>query len=508
MRTFKSVIATALLMVFFLFPAFHALAATSNDVNKQMRDAQNLLFKGDVHEADDALKKAEDMAAEIMAGPDAAEKEKVKHLDSRLQKLRKDVDRKLGKPAGQAAPTKAAGTKQAATAQETGALPSHVTSDLKVVERYLEGAQQSLDSGDVLNARRSLSNARDKLQQTAERKKRYITPEHPEYTALLARIEKLDAAVSAVEKKRADQKAAAGKAAADAQAESDTWIAKLEPYVTGPGQAGYDPKRYFVASYTADQKEMAERSVIFGHVAADMEAYRASGLGDNATEELKLIIRDIEYGLKTFEESCRSMAELKVKEAGRQIDYIITWLNREAKKIGSKEVPLSMSKMTFESARRDLDGAASLLGGDEARVKELEAKYREALALDAKIAKARVAQTRMIPEKFGGPELSALKKKAEKVVGEVKPGAKVLRTTVISADWEEESVIEWTDTTRTALRHRVTRSVSAQVAGKLGSEATLYTLHIAKDRRTDGTWSLPRGHIMFEDPILEENVGK
>ncbi|MGD8284074.1 MAG: hypothetical protein PVG08_08200, partial [Desulfobacterales bacterium] len=59
-----------------------------------------------------------------------------------------------------------------------------------------------------------------------------------------------------------------------------------------------------------------------------------------------------------------------------------------------------------------------------------------------------------------------------------------------------------------ALRHRVTRSVSTQVAGKLDGETTLYTIHIAKDRRTDGSWGQLHGHIMFEDPILEKNVQK
>ena len=77
-----------------------------------------------------------------------------------------------------------------------------------------------------------------------------------------------------------------------------------------------------------------------------------------------------------------------------------------------------------------------------------------------------------------------------------------------SADWAAESVIEWTDTTQSALRHRVTRAVSAQVAGKSGDATTLYTLHIAKDRRTDGSWGPLHGHIMFKDPILEENVQK
>ena len=249
-----------------------------------MRNAQSLYFKGKAQEAKDALKKAEEMAAEIMAGPDAAEKKKVERLEGRMKKLRKEIDKKLGKSAGEAAPTKAGGpasaTQPAPSAKGSGVLPIHVTSDLKVVENYIVNVQTNMDSGDTRNARRSLSNAQVKPQQTAEHKKRYFTPEHPEYKALQNRIEKLDAAVSAAEKGEADQKAAATKATAAAKAESDKWVTKLKPYVTGRGTMGHDPERYFIASYTEDQQEMVKRTVIFGKVSADMEAYRAAGLGD------------------------------------------------------------------------------------------------------------------------------------------------------------------------------------------------------------------------------------
>lgn len=511
MLTLNRMIAIVLLVVLVLLSAT-VLAVTSDDVNKQMRNAQKLYFSGKAQKADEALKKAEEMAAEIMTGPNNAEKQKVKRLKGRMKKLRKDINTKLNKSAGEAANSKADGStsapKPAATEKGAGVLPSHVTSDLKVVERYILNAQKSLDSGDIRNARRSIVSARDRLQSTSERKKRYFTPKHPEYKSFLARIEKVDAAVEAAEKIKADRKAAAEKAAAKAKAESDKWVSRLKPYVTGPGRPGYDPKSYFVASYTADQQEMAKRAAIFGMVSADMESYRAVGLGDNASDELQLIIRDIENGLNTFQQTCKSMAELKVKEAGRKIDYIITWLNEQAKKIGSKDMPLTMKKLTFESARRELDGAVNLLGENETRVKALRVRYNEALAMNAKLAKVRIAQTRMIPDNFRGPELKPLRKRAKVILKAAKPGIKILRTTIISPDWKEESVIEWTDTTRSTLRLRTTRSVSAQVAGKLGVETMLYTLYIAMDRRTDGSWSLLRGHVMFEDPILEENVEK
>lgn len=505
----KSTVAVLLVLVGFL-TSYSALAATSSDVNKQMRNAQSLYFKGKIQAADDALKQAEAMAAEILAGPDEGEKTRVKRLDGRLKKLRKDIDKKLQATVGATTQERAEPTADKATTAQAGpsALPSHVTSDLRVVDRYIASAQQSVNKEDIRNAKRSVGNARNKLERTAERKKKYFTQDHPEYKALEVRIQEIETAVASAEKKRADKQAAADAAAAGLKAESDKWVARLKPYVTGRGQPGYDPERYFVASYTAERDEMARRSTIYGMVAKHMNAYRAAGLGEGISDELRLIVREIDHGLKTFQESTTSMAELKLGEAKRQIDYITVWLDKEAKKIGSKDMPASMNRMTFESARRDLDTASNLLGAEEPRVKALEVEYGAALALDARLAQARVARTRMIPDRFKGSELESLKKKATEILVAAKSDIEILRTSVITPDWKEESVVEWTDTTRSTLRHRVTQSVSAQVAGKAKSKTTLYTLHIAKDRRTDGSWGGLYGHVMFKDPILEENVGK
>ena len=139
-------------------------------------------------------------------------------LEGQINKLRKDIDKKLAKPMREATSSNSNSTSsavQSSTSENDGdSLPSHVTSDLKVVERYIGSAQKSLESGDARNARRSISSAQNKLQQTAERKKRYFSPEHPEYIALQKRIDKLDTAVSEKEKGAAEKNAAAVQAAA------------------------------------------------------------------------------------------------------------------------------------------------------------------------------------------------------------------------------------------------------------------------------------------------------
>ena len=45
------------------------------------------------------------------------------------------------------------------------------------------------------------------------------------------------------------------------------------------------------------------------------------------------------------------------------------------------------------------------------------------------------------------------------------------------------------------------------LADNLG-DPDLVIIHVGKDRRTDGSWGDLYGHVMFTDPILEENVAK
>ena len=77
MRSLKRIL---LLSVLTLFLSFNVYAVTSKDVNKQIRTAQSLYFKGKAQEANEALEKAQEMAAEIMAGTDDAEKKKIESI--------------------------------------------------------------------------------------------------------------------------------------------------------------------------------------------------------------------------------------------------------------------------------------------------------------------------------------------------------------------------------------------------------------------------------------------
>jgi hypothetical protein len=296
--------------------------------------------------------------------------------------------------------------------------------------------------------------------------------------------------------------------ASDAEAASVEWIANLKPYITSSSSPGYDENKYFIGSYTEEAEEMVKRQNIYLMARKDFDAYKKSGVSDKATDELEDIARKLEMELKNFEENCESMANFRLDEAERQIDRLLKRAAEEAKKIGTGDMPLPASKFALQQPLHPLGLGKLVLGGDHERVVELENKYAQLLAEDAKLVQARISENRMLPDKYSGVDAATLKAKAEEILKAKYSKAKVLRTTLISDDWKEENVLEWTDTTRTAWRHRVTRYLSAQTAGKIGKETKVYTINIGKDRRSDGSWGPLHGHVMFEDLILEENVQK
>lgn len=492
------------LFVFMMAAMPSAASATdATAVNSLMRQAERLYFSGKAQEADALLKQAEADAAAILAGSDAAQITKVQRLEAKMKKLRADIDRKLGG----APPMSPAAPASTAPAAAGGELPSYVVSRIQGINLSLDNAQEWLDKGDARIAQSSLDVAKGQKEKTEKSYAKYLGTDHPDMSAIEKRISELEAGIAKIKDAEAAEKARTAQAAADAEAASALWAPKLKPYITPKGAQGHDPERYFTG-YTEDPQEMARQNAIYARMQADMAEYRSTGPGEAATDELKQIVKNVEYQISSFQTSYADMGNLYLNESGEKIRHLLSRIQEEGKKLDAGGSPNFMSAFAFQDARASLDKAVRLIGADDARVAKLEADYAEALAGNQKLIRARIADTRMIPDKFGGSEKGDIKKTAESALKQKYPDATILRTTVITPDWQEENVVEWTDTTKTALRHRVTHSVSAQIAGKRGGDVKLYTLHVAKDRRSDGGWGALHGHVMFEDPMLEENVSK
>ena len=126
---------------------------------------------------------------------------------------------------------------------------------------------------------------------------------------------------------------------------------------------------------------------------------------------------------------------------------------------------------------------------------------------DKKNRITRAERTFMEPDRYKGSDAGELRKKVNDIVKE--KSSSILRITLRATDCKEEEVLEWTDTTKTTARYRITKSMTAQAAAKGDDDKVyLHSVHLASDRKSDGSWGPLYGHIMWSDWMVEENVNK
>jgi hypothetical protein len=510
----------SLAMVTVLTFATSLRAMDMNEAGKVLGQVRRDFQSGKTEQANAQLSLVE--AAILQAQQGGADMQaKAKMLEGQARQLRTQIDRKLGGGTG-TSPT----TPVASSTPEATALPHGAATRIREARRYAESAREGIGGATELaakvadpnderlfrsalrNVQGSLVGVRETLGDLDKRYPNQYPSDHPDVVFSRTTLAEIDPQVAALQAKADGIKAVVAAAAGQAEQASAEWIAKLEPYTIGLGQAGYDAERYFVGSYTAETDEMTRRSRIYVRVKADYDAYCKSAAAQAPNEQLQRTVRDIEYNLKTFVQSTEQGARNRLEEANATLDRAITRMNEEARKIGTGQLPNPTTDTEFENARRNLDLAAHILPKEDPALREAEAKYVALGEGNAKLRQARVSETRMARDRFKGGDANQLKQHAERVALAAHPDGRVLRTVITSEDWREESVVEWTDTTRSALQHRITRAVTSQVATRVGNDCRILTVFLSKNRNSDGNWTPLTGHVMFEDPILEANVAK
>ncbi|HNT58462.1 MAG TPA: hypothetical protein PKL99_11295, partial [Syntrophales bacterium] len=328
--------------------AFVAVAAGNGmaDMDKAgtlIRDAEKLYFNGKAAEADGILRQAEDLITQALTGGDSKEMNKARSLDGKAKRLRKNIDRKLGTGAA-SAPVSAAPSKAAGGSPAASAIPSQVQYRLKNIDKNLEQGKQWLEKGRVSTARQFLERAEDQMREIEEKYEGKYPADHEDVVFARENLETFQELLSEAEARESAAKAEEAKRVEEAAKRSALWVERLKPYERGVGRPDHDPKKYFIGSFTEDEEEMGRRTALYTEVRAQMEAYRAEGPGEEATDELKEIVRQLDYQVTSFAESVQDGGEMYLRDARTQIEYLHKRSEEEAAKIGTGTLPLPMNK--------------------------------------------------------------------------------------------------------------------------------------------------------------------
>jgi len=296
-----------------------------------------------------------------------------------------------------------------------------------------------------------------------------------------------------------------GEARARKEESCRPWVDKLRAYV----DVGAGSKKYLVDSVTLSETEIQQRAALLAEAQALWPDYEKAQFPHGKTDRLLALEKEMQQRFKNMPETLRKSRALISGDIEKEFDRVLAHLTRDTgwKTDVTKKPNLVMAR-DVTSLQKALDRYAGTVEPDDARLATLKKKLAQILKQDQENRALRAERTYMTPGRFKGDNVDELRQKVEQIVIE-KGSKKPLRITLPAQNWKEERVVEWTDTSRTVLRHRITRFMTAQAAAK-GADGKVYLhgVHLANDRQSDGSWGPLHGHIMWSDWIAEKNVDK
>lgn len=295
-----------------------------------------------------------------------------------------------------------------------------------------------------------------------------------------------------------------GESKAQQQEACREWVDKLRAYV----DVGAGSKKYLVAGVTTSEDQINERESLFKEAQAVWADYQKAEFPLGKTPKLVKLETDMQERLAEMPEILRKSRALVAGDLEGELDRILAYLNKDTGwKSDTSKKPNLVMKRDIEPLYKAFERYASTVDSGDVTLATLKKKIGQIEETDQNNRAIRAERTFMEPDRYGGNDADALRKKIKDIVKE--KSSKVLRITLHAADWKEEKVLEWTDTTQTSARYRITRFMTAQAAAK-GDDAKVYlhSVHLASDRKSDGSWGPLYGHIMWSDWMAEKNVKK
>lgn len=367
-------------------------------------------------------------------------------------------------------------------------IPGGVASRLKKIGAYLDTMESRIQSGS--SSRNDLDRAMEDLKTI---KKSYPDfASHKDVVAAEKRIMQVEKSFNEAQSGRQEKRAREEKEAAANDRIFEEWAERLSRYKTDsdPGSRG----NFGVP--TEDVERLQKNNRNYEAAKSLYAEFLKTGIDKEAHYKLRQAEYDIKVSIRNYEDS----RERIPAAADAKLDEAIKWMKEQ--KTGNRQLSLNRDQ------RRTIDlyvENSNRLFPNTGRVNKLNARKAELDKLIEDADKSILENRRMKPAQYRGADSGELTNMAKSIVLKANPGASILKVNITSRDWERESVLEWTDTTRSALQGRVTDGIYAQVSAAMGGEWYLFTLFLNKDTIGGKTRPLT-GHVMYKERILEKNA--
>lgn len=472
-----------------------------------LRAAQSALFNGKKEQCSEELDKARSLLEQLEAA--GAAQPKLALLRQKYDRQRQDFERRRG--SGSSGPSRPAAP-VGAPAGVAAKLPAGATKRLGEIGGELDHAEQALaDSTKAPGLR--IAQAGAALEAVARLQGEIATnygdkvpPDHADLQAIASRIASVQERAQALARE-AEQKARGDEQTrGERESRCGVWIQRLEPYRAGA------PEPQLLFQHSSEPSVLASRQEALERSRALLAELRAQDWSGGVTPDLEQAQRDLverlEQAESVYGESLKRLVAEPVRLVQEQLDFFQKdqgWLSDERQK--PRWVAERDRNAIEESLTRLTPVVRALIGEEDSGLRELAALVERLWSEDRKRREALSGRVFMDADRYGGSDAQELRAQAALIVVGRNKEATVLRVSLPTPEWRVEDVVEHTDTSRTASRHRVTHWQFSQVAAKDQSGVHLYRVHLGKDQQADGSFGSLYGNA--EDhplPMAEANV--
>ena len=284
------------------------------------------------------------------------------------------------------------------------------------------------------------------------------------------------------------------------------WVDSFRSYVS----AGSGTDKFLVRSPMFGKDHVNRQAELFEEAKGVWAEYQKAEFPFGKTPALIDLEKEMAEAIKEMPEVIRQCKALISGNIEKEFDRVLTQLEKDTGwKTDKTKMPRVAMKRDVDPLARAIEEYASTVKPDDPQLASLKEKLELIHKKDQENRAICAERRYMRSWKYKGSDGADIEDAAGKIVKKEFPKAKILRTTLPAADWKEERVLEYTDTTNTAVRYRTTHFMSADVAAK-GDDGKVYlhVVHVAADRTSSGNWGELYGNVKWSDWMIEENVNK
>jgi len=495
-------------------------------INTDLRKAQNNMFSGKNEEAYTMIEEIwKDIETIQKADPNYRN---LTSLEQKYRRLKQNLDKKLGKVTQKpktprpitrtssrtmrSPPTSSKPVNNQRSDEDK--LPSGVTKRLRDIEPPLSHAEHILSSNQeeistkLENARYQLQSATEIFSSLSRMYSNHIN--HPDVKAIQERITNISEKLDILSQQVQAETEQAEKEKKKTEKLSQEYVEKIRPYLLGGGVR----EKQLNLSQMRGKAVLIHQKELIKEIKQVSQSLKLNNLPGTKTYDMeeaeKKLIQIIKDGEEAYHLSIKNIITEAITPIEQKLDLFAkdnawhqdqtlrpNWLYQQEKNSIANKMKQVYELVPDIIAKNNQD-----LNYLENKLRQLEKENQERLDILPK-------RTFMVPEKYQGENIKALKTKAGELVKEKEPTAKILRVHLIRSDWRIEDVEEFTDTSRTKIRQRITHNLPAQVAAQIGDKVILYNAHIAKNKLSDGSFSNLYGNLEdYPHIIAKENLPK